>query len=206
MRRLLAVGLLALSSLNPSTGEQATAGEAAAPPTELFNGRDLEGWRQEGKARWEVRDGVLVGQQGPGNTPGDLLTEASFDDFELQVKFRVQWPANSGVWYRYQSPQRAFQADILEYKDPLAWTGTLYCSGKMFIAINKDPQLVDRDGWNTFLIRVCGDRHVIFLNGTEVADVRDDSSDKGRIGFQIHAGDEFAKMRLFVKQVSLRPL
>ena len=47
---------------------------------------------------------------------------------------------------------------------------------------------------------------MIILNGTEVADVRDDSSDKGRIGFQIHAGDEFAKMRLFVKQVSLRPL
>ena len=192
-------------------GERARADEVSRQdpndkpsPIALFNGRDLAGWKQTGRARWEVRDGVLIGQQGPENAPGDLLTEASFADFELKVTFRVEWPANSGVWYRYQSARQAYQADILEYKDPLAWTGTLYCTGKMFIAINEDPQLVNRNDWNTLVIRAVGNRHIVVLNGTTVADVRDDTSDHGRIGFQIHAGDQFAKMRLFVKEVSLR--
>ena len=88
----------------------------------------------------------------------------------------------------------------------IAWTGTLYCPGKMFLAINNDPQLVDRDGWNTLVIRAVGNRLTIFLNGRKVADVRDETSRTGRIGFQVHAGDQFANMRLFVKSASVRRL
>ncbi len=186
-----------------------TAGRPADPdaaPLALFNGRDLAGWKPEGAAKWEVRDGLLVGQQGPGNTPGDLLTEASFADFEVEVVFRVQWPANSGVWYRYQSADQAYQADILEYKDPAAWTGTLYGTGKMFLAVNEDPKLVNREGWNSLLIRAVGTRQIVLLNGVQVADVRSDISDHGRIGFQVHPGAEFGPMQIVVKEVRLRPL
>ena len=180
--------------------------DPVAPATELFNGRDLAGWTQEGGARWEVQDGLLIGRQGDNNAAGDLLSDASYDDFELHVTFRVQWPANSGVWYRYQSAKKAFQADILEYEDPFALTGTLYCTGKRFIAVNEDATLVNRDGWNTFVIRAVGTRQVLFLNGEKLADVRDDTSDRGRIGFQIHPGRQFAKMRILVKEVTIRPL
>ena len=93
---------------------------------------------------WEVRDGILTGGQGPDDAPGDLLSKESFDDFELCVTFRMVWPANSGVWYRYQSPEKTFQADILEYKKPFALTGTLYCPGKMFIATNTDASIIHR--------------------------------------------------------------
>ena len=172
----------------------------------LLNGKNLDGWKPEGGALWEVRDGILIGKQGPGQSPGDLLTVDSFENFELKVTFRIKWPANSGVWYRYQSANKAFQADILEYKNPLAWTGSLYCTGKMFIAINEDERVVNRDGWNTMVIRVSGDRHIITLNGKQVADVRDSTSERGRIGFQIHAGDQYSEMRLYVKEVSIRQL
>jgi hypothetical protein len=175
-----------------------------APATRLFNGIDLNGWKAEGGARWEVVDGLLVGRQGPNNEPGDLLTESSYDNFELSVTFKVQWPANTGVWYRYQSAKQAFQADVLEYKKPFALTGSLYCTGKMFIAINTDAELVNREGWNTMVIRALGNRHVVSLNGKQVADVRDDTSDHGRIGFQVHAGAQFEKMRVLIKEVSIR--
>ena len=203
---LVLVGAMSVSMSGSVCADEQTSVNAEGTKTSLFNGRDLQGWEQLGAAHWEVHDGLLVGQQGPNHAAGDLLTEASFDDFELEVVFRVEWPANSGVWYRYQSADQAFQADILEYTNPVAWTGTLYCTGKMFIAINPDPALVRRDDWNTLLIRVRGDRHRVWLNGTKVADVRDDTSDHGRIGFQVHAGDEFAKMRILIKQVSLRSL
>ncbi len=177
-----------------------------APAEALFNGKDLTGWEAEGGADWEVRDGVLVGQQGDNFAPGDLLTTASFDDFELSVTYQVVWPANSGIWYRYQEPKKCFQADILEYKEPFALSGSLYCPGKLFIAINEDASIIDREGWNTIVVRAVGNRQVIFLNGTKVADVRDDTSRHGKIGFQIHAGNQFGKMRIHVRDVSIRKI
>ncbi len=183
------------------------AGRPADPEAKsfsLFNGKNLVGWRQEGNATWEVKNGLLIGRQGPNQAAGDLLTETSFDDFELTASFKIVWPANSGVWYRYQSAQEAYQADILEYKDPLAYTGSLYCPGKLFLAINDDPKLVHREGWNVLVIRAVGNRHVLFLNGKKIADVRDDGSKRGRIGFQIHEGSQFSKMRIMVKEVRVK--
>ena len=64
---------------------------------------------------------MLVGTQGENNAPGDLFTTASFDDFVVILTYRVEWPCNSGLWFRYQSPQVAYQADILEWPDPRCW-------------------------------------------------------------------------------------
>ncbi len=174
--------------------------------TPLFNGKDLTGWKPEGNAVWKVEDGLLIGVQGPGGAAGDLFTEKDYDDFRLKVTFKMEWPANSGVWFRYQGPDKAYQADILEYKNPECYTGTLYCPGRMFLAMNTDPALVKRDDWNTMIILAKGDRLRIKLNGTEVADVRDDAMRTGRIGFQIHAGDEFKNMKLMVREMLIQPL
>ena len=134
------------------------------------------------------------------------MTEASFADFEVEVVFRVQWPANSGVWYRYQSADQAYQADILEYQDPVALSGSLYGTGQMFLAVNEDPKLVNREGWNSLRIRTVGTRQIILLNDVQVADVRSDISDRGRIGFQVHPGAEFGSMQIVIKAVLLRPI
>ncbi len=180
--------------------------KSKSAPIALFNGKDLTGWQQVGDASWEVRDGLLIGRQGPDGAAGDLLTEASFDNFRLVVTYKVHWPANTGIWYRYQSPSQAYQADILEYKDPLAYSGSLYCPGKMFIAINKNPKLVHREGWNRLVIRVEGDRHFLHLNEAKVADVRDDASDHGKIGIQVHPGEVFNGMQVAIKEMTLQPL
>ncbi|MBI4556941.1 MAG: DUF1080 domain-containing protein [Candidatus Hydrogenedentes bacterium] len=174
--------------------------------TPLFNGKDLTGWRAEGKAVWNVEDGYLVGVQGPNAAPGDLFTEKDYGDFELRVTYKVRWPANSGVWFRYQAPDKSYQADILEYKNPVAYSGTIYCPGKMFLAVNPDPALEKKDDWNTLLIRAQGDHLVVTLNGVVTGDVHEGSYDKGKIGFQVHPGDEFKDMKITVREVALRPL
>lgn len=196
--------VLTVTVTRPMSAEPAPPANSESPAVSLFNGKDLTGWKMEGGARWEVKDGLLIGRQGENNEPGDLFTERSYDDFELRVTFKVEWPANTGVWYRYQSAKRAFQADILEYEKPFALTGSLYCTGKMFLAVNTDAALVNREGWNTLVIRAVGNRHVVFLNGKKVADVHDNTSDHGRIGFQIHAGAQFEKMRVLIKAASIR--
>jgi len=172
----------------------------------LFNGKDLTGWQTTGSAEWIVEDGMLVGTQGQNNAPGDIFTAADYADFELTVTYRVEWPCNSGVWFRFQTPDKTYQADILEYSNPECYSGTLYCPGKMFLAMNTDKNLVDRDGFNTIKIRAQGTNIKIWLNSTQVADVNDDTSDSGKIGFQIHPGDQFAKMKIVVKEILIKPL
>lgn len=174
--------------------------------TPLFNGKDLTGWVEEGNAAWSVVDGHLVGTQGPDGAPGDLFTEKEYADFRLRVVYKVDWPANTGVWFRYQSPEKAYQADILEWKDPVAYSGTIYSPGKMFLAINDDPKVEKKDDWNTMIVRAQGDRLVVRLNGVKTADITDSSYDRGRIGFQIHAGDEFKNMKVTIREVAIREL
>jgi len=172
----------------------------------LFNGKDLSGWKQEGGSVWTVEDGILAGKQGPNFAPGDLFTTAEFGDFELEVEFRAVWPCNSGVWFRYTKPSAAYQADILEWKNPVCWTGTLYAPGKMFISKNEDATLVDREGWNAFRIIAKGDHIAIYLNERKVSDVRDSSWARGRIGYQIHPGAEFGPMRILVRRCAIREI
>ena len=207
-RRFAAIALIAgmLGSLAGCQKCASIIGTDSPNTVKLFNGKDLSGWEAEGGAKWVVQDGLLIGTQGPNNTPGDLFTEASYDNFLLTVTWKVEWPCNSGVWFRYQSPGKAYQADILEYKNPVCYSGTLYCPGKMFLAMNEDPTLVNRDGWNTFKIRCEGDHSQIWLNGRQVADVHDDTTATGKIGFQVHPGDEFGPMKIIVREMTLKEL
>ncbi len=172
----------------------------------IFNGRDLSGWKAEGKASFSVEEGMLVGRQGRRGEAGDLFTEAEFGDFELEAAWRMDFPGNSGVWFRYQGPEKAYQADILEWKDPVCWSGTVYCPSKMFLSMNTDPSIVRRDGWNTFLVRAVKDHIQVFLNGRKVSDARDASSSRGRIGFQVHAGADFGKMAIRIADIRVRRL
>jgi hypothetical protein len=198
----LVVGAMMIAGCQQSAQRAGFEGEY----TKLFNGKDLTGWETSGGARWVVENRVLIGTQGGNNAAGDLFTTAGYSDFELIVTYRVEWPCNSGVWFRYQSPDKAYQADILEYKNPEAYSGTLYCTGKMFLAINADKSLVNRDGWNLMRIRAQGDHLQIWLNGRQVADVRDTTSDSGKIGFQVHAGNQFGPMKIVVREVLIKEL
>lgn len=188
------------------TGCRAALENHAAGFQRIFNGKDLAGWKTSGRATWTVREGNIVGTQGEDNAPGDLFTQATYGDFLLKVTYRVQWPCNSGIWFRYQSPDKAYQADVLEYKNPECYSGTLYCSGKMFLAMNTDKSIVNRQSWNTMVIRAEGDHLQIWLNDHQVADVHDNTTDAGHIGFQIHAGSHFGPMKIIVRDVLLEPL
>jgi hypothetical protein len=76
----------------------------------------------------------------------------------------------------------------------------------MFIAMNEDKSIVDRDGFNTMKVMAIADHIQIWINGKKVADVHDQTSDSGKIGFQVHPGDHFGKMKIVVKEAILQPL
>jgi len=68
-------------------------------PMQLFNGRDLTGWRENKPGpspAWKVEDGTLVS---PGHGP-ELIHEGKFENFKLHVEFNCASNANSGVYLR----------------------------------------------------------------------------------------------------------
>jgi hypothetical protein len=89
---------------------QKAAASKAADWKPLFNGKDLTGWHlqkdrgQHGTGgHWGVTDdGVLFGEQGPpgSGNGGFLLTDETFDEFELEVSLRPDWGPDSGIFLR----------------------------------------------------------------------------------------------------------
>ena len=87
-----------------------TPEEEAAGWILLFDGETTDGWRgynqdafpEEG---WDIGDGNLIVFASDGSEEGlggDIVTEESFDNFELVFDFNVSPVGNSGVFYRVQ--------------------------------------------------------------------------------------------------------
>jgi hypothetical protein len=75
-------------------------------PISLFNGKDLSGWKTMGKdpSAWKVVDGVLsneaVQEPGKHKSYANIRTDREFEDFNIQLEFRVPTDGNSGVYLR----------------------------------------------------------------------------------------------------------
>jgi hypothetical protein len=68
-------------------------------PLELFNGRNLEGWKPRSagvKNGWVVQHALLTNAE-PGN---DLVSARKFTDFKLHAEFRYPQGSNSGIYLR----------------------------------------------------------------------------------------------------------
>ena len=92
----------------------------------LWDGRTTAGWRGAHKAAfpaagWHIEDGTLVVEEsggGESRNGGDIVTEAMFAAFELQLEVRLSAGANSGVKYYVteQTGPGAGSAYGLEYQ------------------------------------------------------------------------------------------
>ncbi|HEX7261253.1 MAG TPA: DUF1080 domain-containing protein [Luteolibacter sp.] len=77
---------------------------AAEGWTDLFNGKDIDGWVQRGgKAKYTVEDGCIVGTSTPATPNSFLCTGRDYGDFVLEYEFKVDPKLNSGVQIRSQS-------------------------------------------------------------------------------------------------------
>ena len=100
---LAAVAPLAGQAKKPSaTGTTADGGWV-----QLFDGKDLKGWRgykkpDASETRWKVEDGMLtINSNGAGDTKGqrDLITDATYEQFDLRWEWKISQGGNSGVKY-----------------------------------------------------------------------------------------------------------
>jgi len=147
-------------------GEKAPALERThAPqwgkPIQLFNGKDLTGWKQDkpGPPNWTVRDGHLIS---PGNGP-ELINDQKFQDFKLHVEFNCGKDSNSGVYLR---GRYEVQIETESQDEPTSHhTGGVYG----FLAPSPEQPRTP-DVWQTFDITLIGRKVTVVLNGKTVID------------------------------------
>ncbi|RYD23328.1 MAG: DUF1080 domain-containing protein [Verrucomicrobiaceae bacterium] len=70
--------------------------------TDLFNGKNLDGWtRRGGTAEYSIEDGGVIVGTSVAKTPNTFLcTAKDYDDFVLEYEFKVDPKLNSGVQIR----------------------------------------------------------------------------------------------------------
>jgi hypothetical protein len=169
-------------------------------PVELFNGRDLTGWKprsSNAKHGWLVRDGVLENTE-PGN---DLVTEQQFTDFKLRAEFRYPRGSNSGIYLR---GRYEVQIEDGHGEEPDSHRiGGVY--GFLTPCVNAAKKA---DEWQTLEVTLVGRTVTVVLNGERIIDrqaipgttggaLDSNESEPGPILLQgDHGAVEFRKMTL----------
>ncbi|HTE28042.1 3-keto-disaccharide hydrolase [Flavitalea sp.] len=73
----------------------------------LFDGKSTQGWhtylRDTVGSKWQVRDGVIIFDTSkPRNGGGDMVTNEAFENFELQLEWKISKGGNSGIIFDIQ--------------------------------------------------------------------------------------------------------
>ncbi|WP_073000861.1 3-keto-disaccharide hydrolase [Mariniphaga anaerophila] len=166
--------------------------------TELFNGKDLTGWKQlNGEAKYEAADGMIVGTT-VANTPNSFLcTEQEYSDFVLELEMLLVDDFNSGMQFRSQSSPDYMNGRVHGYQcevDPSerAWSAGIYDEARRGwlypVELNPDAKTAFKSGqWNHYRIECIGSSIKTWLNGVPVSHLIDDMTPKGFIALQVHS-------------------
>ena len=166
--------------------------------TYLFNGKDFAGFKQlNGKAKYTVEDGVMVGTT-VANTPNSFMaTEKKYGDFILEVDFWVDPNMNSGIQIRSNSLPEYRDGRVHGYQveiDPAerAWSGGIYDEGRRgwLYPLDQNPEgrkAFKNGQWNHYRIEAIGPSIRTWVNGIPTADLIDDMTAEGFIAFQVHS-------------------
>ena len=163
----------------------------------LFNGKNLDGWEKVGAEKWVVEDGTIYGE---GISPkyGYLATEKTYTDFDLSLQFKCEASGNSGVFIHTTfepgtttvSKGRQIEIDRMVGSH----TGGVYGDGRGWIVwpAPERETVIRPDSWNKMRIKVVGNRHIVYLNGTQMIDFTYPSpgATEGVIALQLHSGGE----------------
>jgi hypothetical protein len=104
---LFIVFLLSVTSLMAQKPNTLTKKEKKQGWKLLFDGKSTQGWhtylRDTVGSKWQVRDGVIIFDTSkPRNGGGDMVTNESFENYELQLEWKISKGGNSGIIFDIQ--------------------------------------------------------------------------------------------------------
>jgi hypothetical protein len=182
----------------PKPGESRPDNTPPEGFTALFNGKDLTGWKglpvaekldnpikraeappellakaqkaadERMRAHWTVKDGVLV-FDGKGDSLATLRDD--YGDFELYVDWKIEKGGDSGIYLRSSPQVQIWDTEFPDYFKHGAEKG----SGGLWNN-QKNPRDPSKRAdkpvgqWNTFWIKMVGEKVWVKLNGELVLD------------------------------------
>jgi len=191
----------------------------AAEWRQLFNGKDMTGWKFVGPGSFSVEKGMLTTHGGMGLL---VYEKEKFGNSLIKVMYKVTGEHdNSGVFIRlpevapdpWYGVHNGYEVQIDAGQDD--W----HCSGAIYSLSPATERSQKSQGeWNVLLIELRGQTTIVTLNGVKVNEFRGDQPvpprkkwfepvrgprpDSGYIGLQNH--DE--RSHVFFKEVSVQAL
>ena len=191
---------------------------------QLFNGKDLTGWKQVGPGSHYVEDNLLKSKGGMGLL---VWQGEKFQNCIIRVVFAMRDSnSNAGVFIRipempteeWMPVNKGYEVQIdnapeKSNEDEYHYTGTLYSLTKPLAKPGKPgPQ------WNTMEITLDGKHTMVSVNGVKVTDFKEGDPvpakkfdfepargprpESGYMGIQNHSDADV----VFFKEVSVKPL
>jgi hypothetical protein len=211
MRRIAVVALVAGVALSAARAGDSKDGVRKPPPgfTSLFDGKSLEHWKvDKTQAKsWKVEDGTIY-YTGKGGR--NLATARHYKDFELWVDWKITKGGDSGIYLRGQPQVQIWDSDVLSgglAEDKGKGSGGLWNNPKKapghFPLVNADRKPGE---WNTFYIKMVGDKVTVKLNDKLVVDnavflpLGKKAPAEGPIELQVH-GSPLWFRNIFVKEL-----
>ncbi|PSK53476.1 Soluble aldose sugar dehydrogenase YliI [Streptomyces sp. 111WW2] len=169
---------------------------------DIFNGQTLDGWKQAGPGKFNVKDGVLESEGGMGL----LWYQAKeLKSYSLKLDWKMRGDDNSGVFVGFPASDDPWSAVDKGYEIQIdatdavdRTTGAIYT----FKAANikaRDQVLRPPGQWNSYEIKVQGERLQVFLNGVKINDFTNKDPERsltdGYIGLQNHGADDQVSFR-----------
>jgi hypothetical protein len=141
----------------------------------LFNGKDLTGWINGPDESWIVEDGVITLRRqmdGREHNADYLWAEDTYDNFVLDLEFKIPERANSGIFLRTSNLRNPVYTGIEVQvcnsfgRDKLSRGGT---AGAIYDCLAPRKNTIKEPGeWNRCII-TCNDNLItVVLNGEQI--------------------------------------
>src|SRR5690606_4830216 len=168
----------------------------------IFNGHTLDGWKQAGPGSFDVKDGTLESNGGMG-----LLWyhAKELSSYSLKLDWKMRGDDNSGIFVGFPASDdpwsavdKGYEIQIDATDAPDRTTGAVY-SFKSANIKARDQVLRPPGQWNSYEIKVKGERLQVFLNGVKINDFTNKDPERsltdGYIGLQNHGPDDKVSFR-----------
>ncbi|MET7870876.1 ThuA domain-containing protein [Streptomyces cyaneofuscatus] len=177
--------------------------------TTLFGSSGTTGWKQAGPGSFTHANATLTSQGGLGLY---WYQAKEYRSYSLKLDWRQSGDDNSGVFVGFPASDdpwsavnNGYEIQIDATDTPDRTTGAVYGFKSADLAA-RDAALNPPGEWNTYEIRVEGERLQLFLNGRKINDFTNTdpvrSLQQGHIGLQNHGdGDDVSFRNVRIKEL-----
>jgi len=199
-------GVLLVATMVSCKSQQATESAGGKGKwTSLFNGKNLDGWhsylKQTPGTAWKVADGAIMLDHSAGGTGGDLVTNGEYENFELELDWKISEAGNSGIIFDVHEDPRYSETYLtgpeMQVLDNVKASDNKkknHLAGSLYDLLPCDPSTVHPAGeWNHVKMQLNKGHLIFWMNGKKVVETQMwDSAWKQLIaGSKFHQWPEF---------------